>query len=88
MIISFYYYLQDKLSNVEEIYFIQNNSVNFQKASCTGQSDGMEPRSNVLAKPELFYKVTIKHNAYFLDDATIFKAHVCSKKNMLMSILP
>ena len=51
MTISFYYYLQVELRNVEEIYFIQNDFVNqVPEDLSTGQSNGMKPKGYVLAK--------------------------------------
>lgn len=48
MIISFYYYSQVELSNVEEICFIQNDFVNQVPEDCI--LHGMKPWDNVLAK--------------------------------------
>lgn len=45
----------------------------FQKALRKVQSQGLEPRSNVLQSPKVFYKVNIKHNLCFPDDVTFLK---------------
>lgn len=52
MTISFYYYLQVELRNVEEIYFIQNDFVNQVSEDLIYRAvTRMKPKGYVLAKP-------------------------------------